>query len=219
MALVNRPSAGSGSRRTRPRASSRLTRCDRRDRDELARSASRLIRRVRSGLCDNLAMTWYSTIPRLESRRSCWSIDQGSQLISRTTESQESSSAAVSHFTGGGFSVPGWAPSDISQRYRSLDDSSGCRAPARCLFAPGHCPSCAWSDRERRNGMNDGLGFGELGDGERPAQPGDTALLVAALGEAVVDRRPCLAISLMCGPLRRYASGSHLTDQDLQHLT
>src|SRR5690349_8391407 len=127
-------------------------------------------------------MTWYSTIPRLESRRSCWSIDQGSQVISRTRESQESSSAAVSHFTGGGLSVPWWAPSAISQRYRSLDDSSGSRAPARCLFAPEHGPSCSRSDREWRNGMDDGLGFGELGDGERPAQPADTALLVAALG-------------------------------------
>src|SRR6185437_2824066 len=74
-------------------------------------------------------MTWYSTIPRLESRRSCWSIDQGSQLISRTTASQESSSAAVSHFTGS-FSVPWRASSDMDQRYRSLDDSSGNRAPA-----------------------------------------------------------------------------------------
>src|SRR5258707_9690227 len=189
MALVNRPSAGSGSRRTRPRSSRRLTRCDSRDSDALARSASKLIRRVRSGLCDNLAMTWYLTIPRLESRRSCWSIDQGSQLINRTTESQESSSAAVSQFTGAGFSVPGWAPSDISQRYRSLDDSSGNCAPARCLFAPEHCPSCSRSDLERRNGMDDGLGFGELGDGERAAPPADAPLLVAALGEAGVDRR------------------------------
>src|SRR5580700_5250646 len=136
MALVNRPSAGSGSRRTRPRSSRRLMRCDSRDRDELARSASELIRRVRSGLWESLAMTWYSTIPRLESRRSCWSIDQGSQLISRTTESQESTSAAVSHFTGS--SAPWWALSDIGQRYRSLDDSSGSCAPARCLPAPEH---------------------------------------------------------------------------------
>src|SRR5580692_1115934 len=125
-------------------------------------------------------MTWYSTIPRLESRRSCWSIDQGSQLINRTTESQESSSAAVSQFTGGGFSVPRWAPSDISQRYRSLDDSSGNCAPARPLFAPEHCPSRSTSDLERRNGMDDGLGFLELGGGEGAAQPAEAGF--AAVG-------------------------------------
>ena len=39
-----------GFRRTRPRSSRRLTRCDSRDNDALARSASELIRRVRSGL-------------------------------------------------------------------------------------------------------------------------------------------------------------------------
>jgi len=55
-------------------------------------------------------MIWYSTIPRLESRRSCLSIDHGSQLNSRTTESQESTSAPVSRFTGGS-SAPRWAPS------------------------------------------------------------------------------------------------------------
>jgi hypothetical protein len=38
--------------------------------------------------------------------------------------------------------------------------------------------------------VDDGLGFGELGDGEGAAQPAGTALLVAALGETVVDRRP-----------------------------
>ena len=43
---------------------------------------------------------------------------------------------------------------------------------------------------ERRNGVDDGLGFLELGDGQGAAQPADAALLVAALGEAVVDRRP-----------------------------
>ncbi len=64
-------------------------------------SASELIRLVRSGLSDSMAKTWYSTIPSLESRCSCWSIDQGSQVINRTTESQESSSSAVSHFTPG----------------------------------------------------------------------------------------------------------------------
>ena len=42
-----------------------------RDSDALARSASELIRSVRSGLSESLAMTWYSTIPSLESRRSC----------------------------------------------------------------------------------------------------------------------------------------------------
>jgi hypothetical protein len=49
------------------------------------------------GLSDSMARTWYSTIPRFASRRSCWSIDQGSQVINRTTDSQESTSAAVSH--------------------------------------------------------------------------------------------------------------------------
>ena len=43
---------------------------------------------------------------------------------------------------------------------------------------------------ERRNGVDDGLGFLELGDGQGTAQAADAALLVAALGEAVVDRRP-----------------------------
>src|SRR5580658_4866810 len=43
---------------------------------------------------------------------------------------------------------------------------------------------------ERRNGVDYGLGFGELGDGQGAAEPADAALLVAALGEAVVDRRP-----------------------------
>ena len=38
--------------------------------------------------------------------------------------------------------------------------------------------------------MHDGLGFLEVGDCERAAKPTDTALLEAALGEAVVDRRP-----------------------------
>jgi hypothetical protein len=38
--------------------------------------------------------------------------------------------------------------------------------------------------------VDDGLGFLELGDGQGPAQAADAALLVAALGEAVVDRRP-----------------------------
>ena len=38
--------------------------------------------------------------------------------------------------------------------------------------------------------MDDGLGFLEIGDGQRAAQPADVALLVAALGEAVVQLRP-----------------------------
>jgi hypothetical protein len=42
----------------------------------------------------------------------------------------------------------------------------------------------------RRDGVDDGLGFGEFGDGQRAAQPAGAALLVAALGEAVVDRGP-----------------------------
>src|ERR1700677_1185882 len=43
---------------------------------------------------------------------------------------------------------------------------------------------------ERRDGVDDGLGFLELRDGQRAAQPADAALLVTALGEAVVRRRP-----------------------------
>src|SRR5580700_9526903 len=43
---------------------------------------------------------------------------------------------------------------------------------------------------ERRDGVDDGLGFLELGDGQGPAQAADAALLEATLGEAVVDRRP-----------------------------
>jgi hypothetical protein len=35
---------------------------------------------------------------------------------------------------------------------------------------------------ERRDGVDDGLGFGELRDREGAAQPADAALLVAALG-------------------------------------
>src|ERR1700735_336657 len=43
---------------------------------------------------------------------------------------------------------------------------------------------------ERRNGVDDGLGFGEIGDREGAAQAADAALLVAALGEAVVEFGP-----------------------------
>src|ERR1700722_9835226 len=42
----------------------------------------------------------------------------------------------------------------------------------------------------RRDGVDDGLGFLELGDGQGTAQAADAALLVTALGEAVVDRGP-----------------------------
>src|SRR6266568_1014265 len=122
IALVNRPSVGSASRRTKPRPSRRLTRCDSLDSDALVTSASELIRMVRCGLSDSMARAWYSTIPSFESRCSCWSIDQGSQVIKRTTESQESSSAGVSHFTGS--SPLRWAPSVIGSSYLSLDDSS-----------------------------------------------------------------------------------------------
>jgi len=95
IALVNRPSFGSVSRRTNSRSSRRVTTRDNRDRDAFVTSASELMRLVRCGLSDSMAKTWYSTIPSLESRCSCWSIDQGSQVINRTTESQESSSSAV----------------------------------------------------------------------------------------------------------------------------
>jgi hypothetical protein len=71
IALVNRPSVGSGSRRTRPRPTRRLTRCDSRDSDALVTSASELIRIVRCGLSESMAKAWYSTIPRFESRCSC----------------------------------------------------------------------------------------------------------------------------------------------------
>src|SRR5580692_4252864 len=43
---------------------------------------------------------------------------------------------------------------------------------------------------ERRNGVDDGFGFLEVSDGEGTAQAADAALLVAALGEAVVEFRP-----------------------------
>src|ERR1700761_2490493 len=46
------------------------------------------------------------------------------------------------------------------------------------------------STLEWRNGVDDCLGFLEVGDGQRAAQPADAALLVAALGEAVVEFRP-----------------------------
>jgi hypothetical protein len=38
--------------------------------------------------------------------------------------------------------------------------------------------------------VHDGLGFLEVGDRERAPKPADPALFEAALGEAVVDRRP-----------------------------
>src|SRR5580693_888652 len=43
---------------------------------------------------------------------------------------------------------------------------------------------------ERRDGVDDGLGFLEVGDGQGPAQAADAALLVATLSEAVVEPRP-----------------------------
>src|SRR5439155_15733970 len=131
-----RPSAGSGSRRTRPRPSRRLTRCESRDSDALVTSASELIRMIRRGLSESIARTWYSTIPSPESRRNCSSIDQGSQVINRTTDSHESNCASVSQFTGGSPARPR-ARSVIGTGYQSLDGSSeslegsfslGCRA-------------------------------------------------------------------------------------------
>jgi hypothetical protein len=43
---------------------------------------------------------------------------------------------------------------------------------------------------ERGDGVNDGLGFLEIGDGQGATQAADAALLEAAFGEAVVERRP-----------------------------
>src|SRR5580693_5786054 len=43
---------------------------------------------------------------------------------------------------------------------------------------------------ERRDGVDDGLGFLEVRDGQGTAQAADAAVLVAALGEAVVELRP-----------------------------
>ncbi len=59
-------------------------------------TARELIRIVCPGFSDSMARTWYSTMARCESRWSCWSIDQGSQVINRTTDSQDSSSSGVS---------------------------------------------------------------------------------------------------------------------------
>ena len=42
-----------------------------RDSDALVTSASELIRTLRSGLWDSMAITWYSTILRFESRCNC----------------------------------------------------------------------------------------------------------------------------------------------------
>jgi hypothetical protein len=39
--------------------------------DALVTPASELIRTLRSGLWDSMAITWYSTIPRFESRCKC----------------------------------------------------------------------------------------------------------------------------------------------------
>src|SRR5712691_6318472 len=60
IALVNRPSPGSGSRRTSLRSSRRLIRCDSRDSEALVTSASSLIRIVLPGFSDSLARAWYS---------------------------------------------------------------------------------------------------------------------------------------------------------------
>jgi hypothetical protein len=67
IALVNRPSVGSGSRRTRPRPSRSLTRCDSRDSDALVTSASELILLVRRGLSESMAKP--GTPPSLGSSR------------------------------------------------------------------------------------------------------------------------------------------------------
>src|SRR5581483_11463511 len=51
---------------------------------------------------------------------------------------------------------------------------------------PASPSSMGW----RRDRVHDGLGFLEVGDCERAAEPADPALPETALGEAVVDRRP-----------------------------
>ena len=54
---MNRPSVASGSRRTSPRFSRRVTTRDNRDNDALVTSASELSRIVRCGLSESMAMT------------------------------------------------------------------------------------------------------------------------------------------------------------------
>src|SRR6266550_2438186 len=76
IALVYRPSFGSGSRRTRLRCSRRLIRCDSRDREALVTSASSLIRIVWPGFSDSRAKAWYSM--KL-SPASCWSWHSSAQ--------------------------------------------------------------------------------------------------------------------------------------------
>ena len=75
-------------------------RCESLDSDAFVTSASELIRIVLAGLSDSIARTWYSTILSFESRSSCWSIDQGSHVSTRTKESHEESCSAVSHLVG-----------------------------------------------------------------------------------------------------------------------
>ncbi len=60
IALVYRPSVRSGSRRTRPRSSNRLIRCDSRESEAWVTSASSLIRIVLPGFSDSRARAWYS---------------------------------------------------------------------------------------------------------------------------------------------------------------
>src|SRR5271163_3064147 len=72
-------------------------------------------------------------------------------------------------------------------RWRAVPAARSRRTGSRSAWARSDWPASAL---RRRNGVDDGLGFLELGDGERAAQAADAALLVAALGEAVVDRRP-----------------------------
>src|SRR2546421_735306 len=78
IALVYRPSPGSGSRRTNPRCSSRLITFDSRDREPPLSSASSLIRDVRSGAMDSRLSTMYSNRLMPDSRCSWASSAPGS---------------------------------------------------------------------------------------------------------------------------------------------
>ena len=53
--MVTRPLSAHGNRSTQPRASSFFTTCDRRESEALVRTASSLIRSVRSALSESIA--------------------------------------------------------------------------------------------------------------------------------------------------------------------
>src|SRR5580693_6781254 len=101
MALVKRPSAASGSRRTNPQVSSRFTRWDRRESDALVTAASWLIRRVWPGSSDNLARAWYSAKLRPASPSSWTSKAHGSLVNTVARERQATCWSSSSQFASG----------------------------------------------------------------------------------------------------------------------